>query len=176
MFCYATYQDLYDKIKADVPDIIFVQGFPSYIESSYLNNSKKHDLLIIDDLLDQVCDNPLFRDAYVRNSHHLNYSIITVTQNPFYKSKYLRTCSLQSTGYIFFRCNRDHSMIRNLGKQIFPRNSSFFMDAYEQITLQPFRYLYVDFTPYCSPALRVRGTIFIDDDVIDVYLPENNSS
>ena len=169
VYCYATYQQLYDQMKQSCPKINFVEGFPSYVEDDYLSNPYQHDLLIIDDLVDQVSDSETLRDAYIRNSHHKNYSVITVTQNPFYKSKYLRTCSLQCTGYILFRCLRDQSMIVNLSKQIFPRNSSVLLDAYEQITSKPYKYMYLDFGPQCHPLLRIRGNILPCTE-LDVYV------
>ena len=111
IYCFSSYQPLYDQIKEKCPKVIFVQGFPAYLEDQYLSDPSRHDLLILDDLIDIVSDSQLLCNAYIGNSHHKNYSVITVTQNLYYKSKYLRTCSLQCSGFIFFRCLRDQSMI-----------------------------------------------------------------
>ena len=169
VYCYASYQKIYDEIKQSNENVIFVEGFPCYIEDSYLSDPDEHDLLIIDDLIDKVADQPLFRDIFLRNSHHKNYSVIVVTQNPFYKSKFLRTCSLQCTGFVIFKCSRDQSMISNLARQILPNNQSFLMDVYQQITEEPFKYMFVDFSPHCIKELRIRGNI-IPEQLLDIYL------
>ena len=69
----------------------------------------------------------------------------------------------------FFRCSRDQSMIRTLGKQIFPNKSGYLLDAYDQITSRPYKYMYVDFSPNCHPLLRVRGNI-LPSQPLDVYV------
>ena len=38
IYCYATYQPLYDEIKKNCPEVMFVEGFPSYVEDQYLKN------------------------------------------------------------------------------------------------------------------------------------------
>ena len=172
IYCYATYQSIYDEIKHFNENVIFVEGFPSYIEDSYLNNTEQHDLLIIDDLIDRITDEASFRDIFLRNSHHKNFSVVVVTQNPFYKGKFLRTCSLQCTGFVIFKCSRDESMIANLARQIFPKNSAFLLDVYQNVTEKPFQYLFVDFSPYCLKELRIRGNIIPKSDQLrDIYLP-----
>ena len=169
VYCYANYQPLYDKMKKSLPNIIFLKGFPAYLEKSFLSDPQNHDLVIIDDLLDTISDDKLFRDMYIGNSHHKNYSVITVVQNLFYKSKFLRTCSLQCTGFVLFKNSRDQSMISNLARQICPNRSKIFLDIYEQITSCPHKYMYIDFSPDCHPLLQFRGNILPSKN-LDVYI------
>lgn len=171
VYCYGINQPLYKDIATDLPNIIWIEGFPAYIESTYLDDPSKHDLLILDDLVDVVSESPKFRDIYFRNSHHKNYSVITVTQNPFYTSKFLRAAGLQCSGYVIFNCFRDRNQICTLSRQISQKNSGVIIDAYDQCAEFPFEYLYVDFTPHCKNNLRVRGNI-VPDKALVVYQQE----
>ena len=169
VYCYSVYQPLYDEIKHARPGVIFVEGFPSYIESIYLSNPNFHDLLIIDDLLDMIADDKMFRDTYLFNSHHKNYSVITVVQNLYYKSKYLRTASLQCSGFLLFKCFRDRSMITNLARQISPNMFKSSIEMYDKISSHPYSYMFIDFSPGSHPMLWYRGNILPKGEM-DVYV------
>lgn len=171
IFCYGVYQPMYDEIKSlSHINVTFVQGLPSYVQN-YLNNPEKHDLLIIDDLIEEVTDTKFFLQLYTKFSHHWNCSIITVVHNIFFKSKYLRTCTLQSTGIILFKSLRGKDQIRNLSRQIYPQCHKFLLEAFDEETAGDFKYLFVNFSPKCPEELRVRGSILPDHGNLTVYQP-----
>ena len=97
------------------------------------------------------------------NEKHLNLSVVSVSQNLFYRGKKCRTISLNSTYNVVFKNSRDQSQIRRLVCQIFPSKPKFLQAAYEEETKDPYMYLFLDFHPNSPEFARVRGDIFPHD-------------
>ena len=62
---------------------------------------------------------------FTKGSHHLNLSVIFITQNLFYKGSQIRDVSLNSQYLILFKNRRDLSQIMHLGRQLYPRKINF---------------------------------------------------
>ena len=59
-------------------------------------------------------------------------------------------------------------------REIFPENSSFLLDAYNDATAKPYGYLIIDLTQKCHDLLRVRSNILPSDNPRNVvYIPKN---
>ena len=102
IFCYSVYQPLYDEIKhlvsfeEGLPDITqFYGGFPT--------------LLLMDDLMGMV--NASVELLFTKLSHHLNISVIHITQNLFQGKK--RTGRSRSIVITLF-CSKMYATKRNL--------------------------------------------------------------
>lgn len=146
---YGIYQPLYDEIS----NVSFVEGLPSKYQE-YLGT---HTLFIIDDLMCE-CDKRLTH-LFTRGSHHLNLSVIFITQNFFHKAKEMREVTLNAHYLILCKNRRDLSQIAHLGKQLFPRNLKHFYEVYEDATRNPFSYLMVDLRSDTPEELRLRTQI-----------------
>jgi hypothetical protein len=171
VICYGANQKLYDEMRREFPkEIKFVHGFPTYIEN-YINNPNVHDLLIIDDLIEDVSNSEFYMKLQMKFGHHWNCSIITLLHNLFFQSKYLRTCSLQQTAFVLFKTIRGKQQIQVLGKQILPGQSKFLVDSFEDATKQPYSYLFINMSQECPDELRVRGNIFPYETMV-IYIPK----
>ena len=143
--------------------IRFIEGL-SKIED--LPRDGKHRLWIIDDLMFDVSNSAAIADVYTKYSHHLNYSVIILCQNLYEKGKFFRTISLQVQYLFLLRSIRDASVISTLGRQI--GNYKFLKQCYQDATLQPFSYLFIDMKPGTDDKYRYRSNIFNNPSIVYV--------
>jgi hypothetical protein len=57
---------------------------------------------------------------------------------------------------------RDRAQISHLARQVYPHNSKFLIEAYNDATQNPFSYLILDFKPQTPEAMRVLTGILPD--------------
>ena len=122
-------------------------------------------LVIIDDLMQEMDDS--MTALFTRGSHHLDVSIVYLTQNIFYKGQ--RTMRLSCTHLVLFKNPSDKLQIANLGRQLYPRASKHFVEAFQDATKKPHSYLLVDLTQEADDKLRLRTNIF-PDELCTVYV------
>ena len=155
-YCYSQWQEGFEKLKSKVT---FHEGLMSREE---LFNSKRdtsqHMLLIIDDLLDPEYA-PVVRDLFIRGSHHLNMSVVFITQNLFIPNKDYRTLSLNAHYIIVFKNPRDMSQIRHLSQQAFPSHPGFLTLVYNNETQEKHSYIVLDCKQGTPDELRVRNSV-----------------
>ncbi len=72
-----------------------------------------------------------------QNMHHKSFSIILITQNLFFQGKTSRTITLNTHYIILYKNPRDAMQIMVLGRQIFPGNTKYFMECYQDATNHP---------------------------------------
>lgn len=160
---YGIYQKMYDEM----PEITFVEGFPSNFREYLGTNS----LIILDDLMIECTNDERLTFLYTRGSHHLNISVIFITQNLFHKGKEMRGVSLNSQYLILFKNRRDMSQIIYLGRQLYPNKSKFFQEVFEDATKKPFSYLLVDLRNETVESLRLRTQI-LPGQTQFIYVPK----
>ena len=124
-------------------------------------------LLIIDDLMCETDEK--VTKIFTRGCHHQNTSVVYIVQNLFHQGKEQRTISLNSNYLVIFKNPRDVSQIGHLAKQISPGNTKVVNEAFKDATKHPFGYLFLDFKPSTNDDLRLRTSIFPDDNQV-VYL------
>lgn len=134
------------------PEFQFIKGLPDSYEEG--------DLIVIDDLMRHL--NEKIADLFTGASHNCNVSVILLLQNLFPRVKVMRDISLNAQYIIIFKNLRDESQVRCLGRQLYPRNLPFFMDAYIKATGKPHGYLFIDLHPETTHELRLRDGIYSD--------------
>jgi hypothetical protein len=171
MYCYGSYQPLFDDLERDIPRFTLHQGLPNRSEIDEFADGE-HGLIVLDDMMHQVVENPDMELLFTRGCHHRNISIIFVKQNLYNKGKSAKTIAL-NTGYlVLFRNVRDTSQISTLGRQIYPGKSGILVEAYRDATKQQFGYLVVDMSPYGEDKYRLRTNVFSGEDPI-IYVPRS---
>ena len=174
-YCYGVYQPLFDDIKRCVDNIEFVEGIPSTeLLQTWATDEPDCKLLIMDDLLQQGSKSKDVVDIYCKYSHHYNYIAWFVTQNVFSASKEFRTISLNAHYLVLFKNQRDEQQIHTLGRQIFPAQLKYFMDAYRKATSEKYNFLLIDLSPHSDPQYKLRTHIFPEQLMI-VYRPERTT-
>ncbi len=165
VYCFSTYQPLFDELKEEIPDIIFHQGIPDEdFLGRILSPEKKHVILVVDDLMRQVVSSSLIFDFFTVRAHHEGASIIYVSHNLFQQGKYSRAITLNASYICLFQNPRGADQIQTLSRQIFPGKSHALAKAYNMaIAVQDYGYLIVDMTANVPEELRLRTKIFPDE-------------
>jgi len=155
LWAYGQWQTNYSK---PIPgcEVEYVDGLPDDESIS----SSPPDLLIIDDLMTELGDNPRLANMFTKGSHHLGMSIIFIVQNIFHQAKQMRNISLNCHYFILLKNPRDKSQIQNLARQLYPNKMKYFIEAYEDATKEPYSYLRVDLTPSTPECFRLQSKLF----------------
>ena len=167
-YYYNIYQDLFDRMKAEIPNIHFVQGLPDSLES--VSAKGKHNIICLDDMMLQVCDSSKAGEFFCVGSHHLELTIIYLTQNLFAPGKISRTIALNSEYLCIFKNLRDSQQVSVLGSQMFPGQSKSFLACYKDAVNPDYGYLFIDLTATSSDMVRLRTKIFPGEQTIIYHL------
>jgi hypothetical protein len=151
IYCYSIWQEAFDKFKDKVE---FHKGIFDFEEV----NCNMVNLMIFDDLMTES-DNMTIQNLFTRGSHHLNISVFLLTQNLFNKGKFTRTINLNSQYTIIFDNPRDRSQISHLARQMFPHNSKFLVEAYNDVMRSQRGYLFLDNKNTTPEEIRIQTNI-----------------
>lgn len=160
LFNYSVYQSLYDTIRCPFP-IRFVEGLSNVDD---LTKDGQHRIWILDDLMGSVSDSSAICDVYTKYSHHLNYSVVILSQNLYEKGRYFRTISLNTQYLWLLKSVRDTSIISTLGRQM--GNTKFLASCYEQAMTEKFGHLFIDMRSSTDDKYRIRSKIFSEPSVV----------
>ena len=168
---YNTWQEVYDKMKADNMVNKFIKGYPSVSSVEELSEYSPigGSLLIIDD--QALSANKDLARIFTVTARHSSTSIIYITQNIFTKNQYSRDISLQATYLVLFKNPRDNSAIKYLASQIMPNNPAFISNVYKDSLKEPYSYLIIDLHQQTQDAIRYRTNIFPYEYPVVVYIP-----
>jgi hypothetical protein len=152
IWCYGIYQERF----ADIENVHFHEGLPSM--QTFEN--REPTLLILDDLMRELSSSSAAVDLFTKGSHHMNLSVIFMTQNIFYKGKESRTMSLNTHYFVLFKNPRDAQQVSVLARQVFGTKWRYMLEAFADATTEPYSYLLVDLKPQTEDRLRLRANIF----------------
>ena len=159
LYCYGVYQDYYDKMLIDIPNVEFHEGFPSETKIKSLNNGQ-FNVIVLDDLMEIIIKNIETQNLFTKYCHHFNITAIFLSQNIFAQGPCSRNINLNTHILIIFSNKRDESQVHTLGKQLFPGNKKLFIDAYEDASSCQYGYLVIDCDPSSQRELKLRTNIF----------------
>jgi hypothetical protein len=170
LYCYSCYQPLYDKIRDSIYGVSFHEGLPEEDTIKDFGAPHIHKIIILDDLMSKVTSSPTILDLFCQFSHHLNLSVIFITQNIFHRGKCSRSLNLNSHYYILFKNKRDVNQIKTLGRQLFPGKKDVLLNSYLDAITTPFGYLLLDLHPKSDDKFTMRTKIFPEDQDMIVYM------
>jgi len=162
LWCYGVYQHAFESLTEHAE---FHEGVPELEKF----DGKQKTLLILDDLMHETDDR--VTKIFTKISHHMNVSVLYLTQNIFYGGKQNRTIGLNAHYLTFFRNPRDATQITHLARQMYPGKSKFLSEAFKDATREPFSYLFLDLKPDTEEKFRVRANIF-PGEASCVYVPK----
>lgn len=164
LYCYGQYQC---GVTSNIPHVIIhaVEGLAS---ESEIKDFKPH-IIIVDDLMTELCDNNDMCVLFTKKSHHLNMSVIFIVQNAFQQGKVMRTLRLNSQYDVYMKNPRDKLQITIIGKQM--GNMKFIEEAFKDATSTPFGYLCIDNKNDTDDRYRVRTRIFPEENVKGRFAP-----
>jgi hypothetical protein len=168
LYCYATWQNIYEDMEKNNEKIKFHEGVPDKSVIDYMSNLAP-SLIILDDLMEEVTNCKDMQKMFTQYSHHLNISVIFISQNLYYGGKYSKTINLNCHYIILFK-NPNLTQIRVLGQQIFPGCHKMLMDAYRDAMRDKYGYLFIDLHPATDNDFMLRTHILPTEDLI-IYKP-----
>lgn len=135
-------------------NITFYKGF----KDGWMENAKRHDVIVIDDLMSEAKNEESLESLFTRAARHRGIFVIYLTQNLFTRNS--RTRNLNSHYLVVFKNPRDSMTIDYLARQMQPKARKFLMDAFDDATRnKPHGYLFFDFTQQCPDHVRIRTDI-----------------
>lgn len=162
IWCFGVWQKSFERIN----DVEFHEGIPDL--STF--DGKNRTLLVLDDLMHETKDDRVSK-IFTKISHHMNVSVLYLTQNLFYSGKQNRTITLNAHYLVLFKNPRDVTQIACLARQMYPHKSKFMIEAFNDATMKPYSYLLVDLKPDTEDKLRLRTNVF-PNEVNYVYIPK----
>ena len=167
-FCYKSWQKTYDDFKELIPNIVFIKGL---IDFDDLNINHKN-MIIFDDLMKECIESESVMNIFTVGSHHKNTSTFFLTQNIFAQGKFSRDISLNANYMIIFRNPRDLQQIQVLARQMFPNDSKFLIESFQDSTLKPHGYLFLDLKQSTESRNRIQSGILPNQKRI-IYLSKS---
>ena len=171
LYCYDIYQPMFDEMEKTLSNFTLHDGLPSDEVIDEYTRDRSHRLVILDDLYQEVLQNPRMEKLFTQGCHHKRISVIFITQNLYAQGKSARTIALNTWYQVLFRNVRDASQVATLARQIFPGQSQVLMEAYRDVMKAPFSYLVIDMSPGSEDKYRLRTHIFPGEDPI-VFVPK----
>ena len=159
VWCYSQWQPAYTQMLVAMPNIEFVKGIPTALEQDSYFDVNKRNLIVFDDQMIDASKDKRIVNLFTRGSHHRNLSVIYMVQNPFHQGKASRSISLNSHHLVLFRNPRDKLQILTLAKQMYPRQTDFFLNQYEEAVKRPFGYLLIDLKTTTQDNCRLRTNV-----------------
>ena len=120
------------------------QGDSYSLEQDSYFDVNKRNLIVFDDQMIDTCKDKPIVNLFTRGSHHRNLSVIYIVQNLFHQGKGSRSISLNSHYLVLFKNPRDKLQILTLAKQMYPGQTDFFLNQYEEAVKRPFGYPLID--------------------------------
>ena len=166
IWVYSEWQECYESLSSKV-QIEFKKSCSDLYESLC---SEVRNLIVLDDQMSNTAEEKrMMSTLFTKGSHHRNLTIIYLVQNLFDQGVSSRTISLNSQYIVLFKNPRDVSQINFLARQMYPKNSKFLVDSFEDATRAPHSYIFLNLTQACPNYLRVCSNIFPEEDT-EVYI------
>ena len=152
IYCYNKWQNIFDTM----PEVQFVKGWNFALDHSIPT------LLIIDDQMNGI--DARLAELLTVDCHHLNASIIFVTQNLFHQDKSYRTACLNAQYMILFRSPRSCNQMTYLARQLCTGNKvKRMVEAFQDATEKPYSHFIIDLKPDTPQCLRFRANVMPDE-------------
>ena len=142
-----------------MPHIEFVKGIPTALEQDSYFDVNKHNSIVFDDQMIDASKDKRIVNPFIRGSHHRNLSVIYIVQNLFHQGKGSRSISLNSHYLVLFKNPRDKLHILTLAKQMYPGQTDFVLNQYEEALKRPFDYLLIDLKTTTQDNCRLRTNV-----------------
>merc|ERR1711954_157810 len=166
IYVYKVWQDKYDEMES--LGVNFMKDSENIIDNIKSAAKGQPVLVIFDDLVGSKSLKNI-ADMFTVDARHMNISMVFLTQRLFVNDEYFRQISQNSDYFCLLKNPRNSSEIRNLAQQITPGNM-ILVDIYEDATVKPFSYLFLNLTQKCDESVKYLSDIFDDD--VKVYTHE----
>jgi len=171
IYYYKQWQSKFDELR----DYGLVHEFTKETDNilSHLKEQAKYYKLfvIFDDLLNSE-NLAQIADLFTVDARHLKISSAFLTQRMFVNNEYFRQISQNSDYFCIFKNPRNSAEIRTLAGQLTP-GSLDLLKIYQQATIEPYSYLFINLTQECDMKIKYLSNIFKNDHAIKAFVPSN---
>jgi hypothetical protein len=130
-------------------------------------------LIVLDDLLEIALKKDSVETLFTKKIHHMNWSVILVSQNLLYQSKTARTISLNCSYFVLFNNFRDKAQFAHFARQLEPQHHRELVKAYNEALSKSYKHFLIDLSVTTPHALRYRSCIFPTEACIFWSTPGN---
>ena len=99
----------------NIDGIEFVKGVERLEGVNF--TSRQRSLLVIDDLMEELCNSKELSTLFAREMHHKNVTVFFLVQNLYQQGKSMRDVALNCQILMLFKLPRDTQQIKMLGRQ-----------------------------------------------------------
>ena len=174
VWCYSQWQPAYTEMLVAMPHIEFVKGIPKALEQDSYFTVNTRNLIVFDDQMIDASKDKRIVNLFTRGSHHRNLSVIYIVQNLFHQGKGSRSISLNSHYLVLFKNPRDKLQILTLAKQMYPGQTDFFLNQYEEAVKRPFGYLLIDLKTTTQDNCRLRTNVLPSEEGFNQAIFQEN--
>ena len=169
IYCYKAWQPGFDNLKNQIPSIQFYEGIID-LDTLDINFT---NIIVFDDLMTECLKNESVMNLFTVGSHHYNIGVFFITQNIFSKGKFARDISLNTNYMIIFHNPRDQQQFQILARQMYPQNSKYLQESFEDATKKSYGYLFLDLKQITEMKNRIQTGI-LPDELRIIYTIKNN--
>lgn len=159
IYCYKHYEPEFTTLQSQVGDITFTPRVPSEEELTNSLQHSKHALIVVDDALEDIKDNPLCQALATRIAHHLKASVVFCSQTGQLPGKYGPTIAKNVHNAVVMNSPKENFYLRQLGIQL--GQYQVLKQAYRDATKQgAYSYLCVCLHPLRCTDYRYCSSVF----------------
>lgn len=162
-YFYGIYQPLFNDLERNY-GVNLHYGLPTEdIIESITSTCKRGTMIIVDDLMEQVAQEPTVCRLFTQGCHHRNLSTFFLTQNLYFGGKYSTTLSRNAHYYVFTKSPGNNKAISILANQLFAPHSRKVVECYHDAVGKDLNNVFVmDVHPRTTDTHRLRSNIFGD--------------
>lgn len=161
-YFYTEYQSMF----SEMTNVQFIQGLS---ESVIEKLGNEPCWVILDDLMNDASESQIVSDLFTKMSHHRDISVILLLQNFFAKGKQMRNITLNSSYIVLMKNPRDKNIATYIGRQLYPNKMKKFRQIYDDVTREPYSYLFIDLKADTPEEIRLLSHVLGERDTISVY-------
>lgn len=173
VFCYSVWQNIYQELKESNVVSKFINKRPTNEEFIKLVEPFQHtggSIVVIDDFMGSI--NADFVEICNVSSRHYNTSTFILFQSLFPANKLARQISI-GVKYMHIHKNpRENAQIKTLARQTNPKNSDWIVQAYHDVTKEPYSCFLIDVTQQCPDNIRFRSHYLPREFPMRVFTPK----
>lgn len=158
IFCYAKWQDEYDRMTEDKVVTKWIDHMPTNDDFDQLTapfKDKGGSIVVIDDFMSKL--GPDIDEIVRVTGRHNNASVMLLFQSLFPPHKLARQISLNIKYFHLHKNPRENHQIHTLATQIRPSAGGWIVQAYHHATEEKYSSLLIDLTQECPEYLRLRS-------------------
>ena len=175
VYCYATWQPEYDRLKEDKIVTKWINKMPSVDEFIKAVDEYKDEggsILVIDDFMGSINKD---LDEIIRvTSRHYNVCTFILFQSLFPIHKLARQISLNVKFIHLHKNPRENAQIHYLARQLNPVSYKWIVQAYYDITEEPYSCMLIDLTQERESYLRYRSHYLPEELPMRVYVEKGS--